>query len=273
LKKRKVVLENSRIENRFIELVNVLRRLRSPDGCLWDRQQKKEDIGRYLLDESYEVLDAVASGGSEDLKEELGDLLFQILFLAQIAEESGEFGIADVLEEVTAKMIRRHPHVFGNREVGSVADIRANWEEIKKNEEKKYEHHESLLDKIPRSMPGLMRAQKITALASKVGFDWTEAQDVIAKIEEELDELKAAIRTGDQEHITEETGDLFFSLVNLCRFFSMDAEQTLQRTILKFNARFYHIEKKLKERGKTPADASLEEMDKLWNEAKTASKE
>lgn len=266
-------MENPRIENRFTELLNVLRRLRSPEGCLWDRQQTKEDIGRYLLDESYEVLDAIATGTPADLKEELGDLLFQILFLAQLAEEAGEFDIADVLDGVTAKMIRRHPHVFGNREVSSVADIRANWEDIKRNEEKKYENHRSLLDKIPRSMPGLMRAQKITQLAAKVGFDWSAAQEVIAKIEEELQELKTAVETGGTEHISEEIGDMLLSLVNLCRFFSIDAERSLQGTILKFNTRFAHIEKKLKERGKTPADASLEEMDRLWNEAKAEWKE
>jgi len=266
-------LENFPTKDRFTELLDVLRRLRSPDGCLWDRQQKKEDIGRYLLDESYEVLDAIASGSPAELKEELGDLLFQILFLAQLSEEADQFDIAGVIDEVTAKMIRRHPHVFGNREVSSVADIRANWEDIKRNEEKKYENHQSLLDKIPRSMPALMRAQKSNELASKVGFDWSDAQEVIAKIEEELHELKAAIKTGGHKHITEETGDLFFSLVNLCRFFSMDAEQTLQKTILKFNSRFFYIEEKLKERGKTPADASLEEMDHLWNEAKTELKE
>jgi len=266
-------LENSPIEQRFTGLLDILRRLRSPEGCLWDRQQKKEDIGRYLLDESYEVLDAIASGSPAELQEELGDLLFQILFLAQLAEEAGEFGIAEVLAEVTAKMIRRHPHVFGNREVNSVADIKANWEDIKRNEEKKYDHHSSLLDKIPRSMPALMRAQKISTLASKVGFDWPDAEEVIAKIEEELSELKEAIKTGEQNLIMEETGDLFFSLVNLCRFFSTDAEQSLQNTILKFRSRFSYIEEKLQEQGKTPAEASLEEMDRFWNEAKKALKE
>jgi len=266
-------LKDFDLEQRFTNLRGILRRLRSPEGCLWDRQQKKEDIGRYLLDESYEVLDAINAGSPAELREELGDLLFQILLLAQIAEEAGEFDIAEVLDEIGAKMIRRHPHVFGNREVSSVADIKANWEEIKRNEEKKYDHHESLLDKIPRSMPALMRAQKITALAAKVGFDWPNAQEVLAKIEEELSELKAAIKTGEQQHIAEETGDLFFSLVNLCRFFPMDAEQTLAKTILKFSSRFFYIEEKLKERGETPAEATLEEMDRLWNEAKFELKE
>lgn len=223
--------------------------------------------------ESYEVLDAIESGSPAELKEELGDLLFQILFLAQLAEEAGQFDINGVLDDITAKMIRRHPHVFGNRDVSSVADIKANWEDIKKNEEKKYEHHRSLLDKIPRSMPGLMRAQKITELASKVGFDWPDTQDVITKIEEELSELKAAVKTEVQRDIEEEIGDLLFCLVNLCRFFSVDAEHSLQRTIRKFNARFFHIEEKLKELGKTPQEASLEEMDRLWNEAKTEIKE
>ncbi len=257
----------------FINLIEIIRRLRSPEGCLWDRQQKKDDIGRYLMAESYEVLDAIEDESPAELKEELGDLLFQILFLAQLAEEAGQFDIDDVLDEITAKMIRRHPHVFGNRDVKTVADIKANWEDIKRNEEKKYENHRSLLDKIPRSMPALMRAQKITELASKAGFDWPDAQGVIAKIEEELSELKAAIKAGGQKNIEEETGDLFFSLVNLCRFFSMDAEQSLQKTILKFNTRFFYIEEKLKQLGKSPGEASLEEMDRLWNEAKTKIKE
>jgi len=263
-------LEDSPLENHFTNLRDILRRLRSPEGCLWDRQQTKEDIGRYLLDESYEVLDAIASGSPSELREELGDLLFQILFLARIAEEAGEFDIVEVLDEIGAKMIRRHPHVFGGREVNSVADIKANWEEIKRTEEKKYEKHLSLLDKVPRSMPALMRAQKMTALASKVGFDWPNAREVLAKIEEELEELKAALTSGQQEQIAEETGDLLFSLVNFSRFFSLDAEQALSGTISKFSSRFLYIEEKLKERGKTPADASLEEMDQLWNEAKTA---
>ncbi|OPY84848.1 MAG: Nucleoside triphosphate pyrophosphohydrolase [Syntrophus sp. PtaU1.Bin208] len=266
-------MEDFSLEQRFTNLRDILRRLRSPEGCLWDRQQTKGDIGRYLLDESYEVLDAIASGSPAALREELGDLLFQILFLAQIAEEDGEFGIDEVLDEIGAKMIRRHPHVFGDREVKSVADIKANWEEIKRTEEKKYEKHSSLLDKVPRSMPALMRAQKISALAAKVGFDWPNAEEVLAKIEEEFSELKAAIQSGQQRHIEEETGDLFFSLVNLCRFFPMDAEQTLARTILKFSSRFFYIEEKLKERGTSPAEATLEEMDRLWNEAKLKLKE
>jgi tetrapyrrole methylase family protein/MazG family protein len=256
------------LERRFTNLVEILRRLRSPGGCLWDRQQKKEDIGRYLLDESYEVLDAVAGGSPEELKEELGDLLFQILFLAQLAEEAGEFGIGEVLDDIGAKMIRRHPHVFGNREVNSVADIRANWEEIKRNTEKKYEKHASLLDKVPRSLPALMRAQKVSALASKCGFDWPNAEEVLAKIEEEFSELKAAIIAGDHRNIEEETGDVLFSLVNLCRFFSIDAEQSLSKTILKFRTRFGYIEEQLKKQGKSPEEATLEEMDHLWNKAK-----
>lgn len=266
-------MESFPVKDRFHELLEILRRLRAPDGCLWDRQQKKEDIGRYLLDESYEVLDAIDSRSPEALKEELGDLLFQILFLAQIAAESGEFGIDEVLEEIAAKMIRRHPHVFGNREVSSVSDIKANWEDIKKNVEKKYEGRQSLLDKLPRSMPALMRAQKMTELASKVGFDWPNSREVIGKIEEELHELKEAVDSENRNHIEEETGDLLFCLVNLSRFYSLDAEQSLNRTIQKFRSRFFYIEEELKKRGKTPAEASLDEMDHLWNKAKKELKE
>jgi tetrapyrrole methylase family protein/MazG family protein len=250
------------------KLREIIRQLRSPEGCLWDRQQKKEDIARYLIDEAYEVIDAMDSGTPEAVREEMGDLLFQIFFLASIAEEEKQFTIADVMEDVTEKMIRRHPHVFGNTEVRTIEDIRLNWEDIKKRTEKKTAAGSQIMAGIPRSTPSLRRAQKMTENASKVGFDWGNADDVLVKVEEELGELKTAINSDSHIRIKEEMGDLFFSLVNLCRFLNVDAEEALKGTIIKFSDRFQYIEEKLSSRGKTPLEASLDEMDELWNESK-----
>ena len=249
--------------------MDIIRRLRSPDGCMWDRQQKKEDVAGYLLDEAYEVIDAIESGSAEALKEELGDLLFQILFLACLSEETGDFDTSGIIENVTEKMIRRHPHVFGNTTVRNVDEIRSNWEYIKRNMEnkKKTETHH-IFKGVLRSMPALLAAQRMTANASKVGFDWEKTEDVLLKVDEELVELKTAIQSGQHEKIREEMGDLFFSLVNVCRFVDVNAEDSLKATMKKFAERFKYIEDMLAIKGKNPMEASLEEMDDLWNEWK-----
>ena len=249
--------------------MDIIHKLRSPEGCLWDRQQRKKDVARYLMDEAYEVIDAIDSGCTEALKEELGDLLFQIFFIADISDDEGDFGISDIMEGVTAKMIRRHPHVFGNIKVSNVEEIRSNWEDIKKYTEKRDKDNCHIFAGIPRSMPALIKAQKITEKASKVGFDWEKADDVLIKIEEELNEFKTALKSGSYEKIKEEIGDFFLSLVNLCRFIDVNAEDSLRAAIIKFTNRFQYIEDNLAATGKTPMEASLKEMDDLWNECKS----
>ena len=202
------------------------------------------------------------------IKEEMGDLLFQVFFLAHISEEAGDFKLSDIMKDVTEKMIRRHPHVFGNTRVKNIEEIKNNWEDIKRNMEKRNENGRGLFDNIPRSMPALARAQKVTEAASKVGFDWARTEEVLAKIEEELNEFKSSLAANDRKCIREEIGDLLFSLVNISRFVNVNAEESLTASLAKFIDRFSYIQEKLAEQGKDPAGASLKEMDDLWNESK-----
>ena len=255
-------------EEKFRELLAIIARLRGPDGCPWDRAQTKPDIGRYLIEEAYEVLEALEGSSPDHLREELGDLLFQILFLARMAEEAGEFDIADVLGEITAKMIRRHPHVFGDATVESVEEVRTNWERIKTEVEHKGHEGSPICDGIPRSLSTLAKAQRITARAAEAGFDWHDTAGVLDKVEEELAEFRAALETKDPERMQDEAGDLLFTLVNLCRFVRVDAEAALRSSLRKFIDRFSYIERELAARGKTPEDSSLAEMDRIWEEAK-----
>ena len=250
------------------KIIGIINKLRSPDGCMWDMQQNREDVAKYLIEEAYEVLDAIDTDTPDDLKEELGDLLFQILFLAKISEETGEFDIYDVIKGISEKMIRRHPHVFGNKKVRNVEEIKSNWEDIKRYKEGKIPKEGFLLQNIPRSMPSLLTAKKITERASKTGFDWKNTEGVIKKIEEETKELKAAIHSKNEKQIKDETGDIFFTLVNLCRFINVDPEDALRATTNKFVKRFSYIEKKLKYEGKDLSEATLTEMDHLWDQSK-----
>jgi len=252
---------------KFRELLAIIARLRGPDGCPWDRAQTKPDIGRYLIEEAYEVIEAL-EGPPDHLREELGDLLFQILFLARMAEEAGEFNIADLLGEITAKMVRRHPHVFGDATADSIEEVRTNWERIKADVEHKGAEGDSLTVGIPRSLSPLAKAQRITARASAAGFDWSDADGVLDKVEEELAEFRAALKTKQPEQMRDEAGDLIFTLVNLCRFIRVDAEEALRASLRKFTDRFSYIERKLAARGMTPRDSSQTEMDRIWEEAK-----
>jgi tetrapyrrole methylase family protein / MazG family protein len=255
-------------EDNIGRLREVVRTLRSKEGCPWDREQKKEDLGRYLIEEAYEVIEAIEKESSADLREELGDLLFQIVFLSRMAEEKGEFSLEDVIADSEIKMIRRHPHVFGKAKVESVADVKENWAVIKEKEGKPVSVCGKRFEGITKALPALLKAQKITQEAAKVGFDWEDREDVLKKVDEELRELKAAIKTGHPGRVEEEMGDMFLSLVNLCRFLNVDAETALRKTLNKFTARFSYIEEELQKIGKTPAEASLAEMDRLWEEAK-----
>lgn len=258
--------EPEKINEELEKLILLIKKLRAPDGCPWDKKQKKEDIGKYILEEAYEVVESLEAENRENLREELGDLLFQILFLAEMAEECGEFSLSSIMTAIHEKMIRRHPHVFGERKVTSVEEVKENWQQIKNKERSK--NGGNLFSGIPRSLPALKRAQKITAAAAVYGFDWSQTNDVLKKVEEEICEFKAALNGGNSNKMEEEMGDMIFSLVNLCRFVHVDAETALTQTTNKFLQRFSYINRELTARGKKIDEASLEEMDALWEEAK-----
>jgi tetrapyrrole methylase family protein / MazG family protein len=255
----------------FSRLMELMRRLRAPGGCPWDAEQTHESLKRYLLEETYEVMEAIDSGSPEMLKEELGDLLLQAVFHSAIAEEKGEFAMKDVLQVLCDKLVRRHPHVFGDLRVDDIDQLVENWERIKKSE--KGEERRSALSGVPCHLPALLRAQKITEKASRVGFDWDHVDPVFAKVLEELKELEETLFTGDQERMEAELGDLLFAIVNLGRFLSLNPEEALRKTIARFMRRFSHVEDSLHARGKKLQESSLEEMDGLWEEAKQKERE
>jgi len=253
--------------DQFSQIISIMRRLRAPGGCPWDAEQTHESLKRYLLEESYEVLEAIDNGSDELLKEELGDLLLQPVFHAAIAEERGAFTMDDVLSTLADKLIRRHPHVFGDQEIKDSESQIANWEKIKKAE--KGEERRSALSGIPPHLPALMKAQKISEKASRVGFDWEHVDQVMAKVLEELHEFEEAMEQGRQDRMEAELGDLLFAIVNLGRFLSLDPEEALRKTIARFQSRFSHIEDRLHATGRHLQDARLDEMEALWAEAKT----
>ena len=250
----------------FKDLVEIMEKLRSPEGCPWDRKQTHESLLPYLLEETYEVIDAVKKGNDEELKEELGDLLLQVVFHSQIAKERGAFDIEDVVDSIAKKLIHRHPHVFGGREdIKTAEDVNREWEKLKEKEGKK---KGSLLDGIPESMPALERAYKLQKRAAKVGFDWESFEGIKEKLVEELSEIEEELKRGNGEKIEEEVGDLLFMAVNLARFLGVHPEIALRRANEKFEKRFRYIEKRAKEMGKNLEKMSLEEMEALWQEAK-----
>jgi len=250
------------------DLLALIRTLRGPGGCPWDRVQTEKDLARYLLSEAYEVIDAIGAGSPAELREELGDLLFQILFLVVLAEERGSFALPDVIREIRDKMIRRHPHVFGDTRVRDAGEVKVNWERIKATQEHKPPKESQLFAGISRSLPALARAQAVTERAAAVGFDWEKTTEVMAKITEEWQELQEALARKDRDGSAEEIGDLLLAIVNLSRFLDVQAEEALRRTTGKFLKRFRHIEARLQERGVSLQDATLAEMDRLWEEAK-----
>jgi tetrapyrrole methylase family protein/MazG family protein len=260
--------DNNQNIEKIKELTNLIKKLRAPGGCPWDQQQKTEDIGKYILEEAYEVVDSIDKANTQALKEELGDLLFQILFLAEISAESDSFSLDDVMAGINEKMIRRHPHVFGDRKVNSVQEVKDNWQQIKNQERNNKNNKENFFSSIPRSLPALKRAQKITSIASTYGFDWEDTQGILNKLSEELREFDNAAKTGNNDKIEEELGDMLFTIVNLSRFLSIDAETALSKTTEKFLRRFSYITEKLSSLGITPAEATLAQMDALWNESK-----
>ncbi len=252
----------------FEELVEIMARLRGENGCPWDREQTSESIKPYLVEETYEVLEAIDEQDPEKLQEELGDLALQIVFHARMAEEAGAFTITEVLIGINEKLRRRHPHIFGDVKAETAQEVLFNWEQIKKQERQNAKGKASILDGVPRELPALLRAHRLQEKASRVGFDWTEARQVLQKVEEELAELKAAMEEERSDRMEAELGDLLFSLVNLSRFLSVNPEEALRKTIARFIARFRYIEEELAGRGKSLRHATLQEMDALWAEAK-----
>jgi tetrapyrrole methylase family protein/MazG family protein len=252
-------------ESEFEKLVAIMTALRGEKGCPWDKEQTKESLKPFLVEETYEVLEAIDEGNPEKIKEELGDLLFQIIFHCQIAKERNEFDMNDVIHTISEKMIGRHPHVFGGATYETSEEVLKQWEDRKKEEGKS---RESILEGIPKELPSLLRAHRIQARASRVGFDWKQVGDVLQKLDEELREFRAALRRKDQREIEDELGDVFFVLVNISRFVGVNPEDALRKTISKFISRFRYIEMKAAESGKSLSAMSLEEMDALWEEAK-----
>lgn len=247
-------------------LVAVMSKLRSPGGCVWDFEQTHKSLRRYMVEEVYEVLEAIDQKDTDTLCEELGDLLLQIVFHARIAEEAGEFSVQDVVDHVTEKMIRRHPHVFGDTRVKDAAEVIVNWEKIKQQEKRE---RTSVLDGVSVGAPSLLRAYKLQAKAAKVGFDWQHIESVWAKVAEELTELKQALQSGQAVSIEEELGDVLFAVVNLARFIKVDAEVALQGTNNKFTRRFHYIEQQVAAQHLKWENITLEQLDELWNTAKT----
>ena len=246
----------------FLQLLAIVDRLRSPQGCPWDRQQTPQSLIPYLLEETYEVIESIEEGNHNGLKEELGDLLLHILFQGQLAQERGRFTLADSIQTISEKLIRRHPHVFGDAQCQDEADINRNWEATKQREKGR----ESLLDGVPRSLPALTRARRVQEKAASAGFDWPSIAPVWDKVNEEMEELRQACAAGNTGDIEEEFGDVLFSLVNLSRFLHLNAEGSMRQAIAKFERRFHGIEAVLAKRGRRLEEADLEEMDAIWNE-------
>lgn len=249
----------------FAKLVEIVAKLRAPGGCPWDREQTNESLLPATIEEAYEVTEAARSGDDSHFREELGDFLLLAVMHAEIAREGGRFNIEDVVREVTDKLIRRHPHVFGESDARDSTAVLKQWEAIKREEKKGDTHY---LASLPKALPALQRAQKAQSKVARVNFDWTDLRDVIAKVEEELGELKEAIKSEDLTATEDETGDLLFAVVNLARKSKLDAETTLQAATDKFVRRFNLLEDKVKAQGKQLGELDLAELDRIWSEVK-----
>ncbi len=252
------------IGNQFEELVNIVSRLRAPDGCPWDREQTNHTLIPYFIEEVYEAIESIDDSDWDLVKEELGDILLHIVFQASIAEDEKNFQIIDSLDNINKKLINRHPHVFGDAKAEAAFHAKQNWEAEKHKEKGR----ESRLDGVPNSLPSLIRAQRLQQKASYAGFDWEKIEQVWGKVNEEIIELKEAEISGNNQHIEEEIGDLLFAIVNLSRHLNISSEDALRKTNQKFIRRFKKVEEGIKAKGKKLNEASLEEMDSIWNEAK-----
>lgn len=258
--------------NAFERLCAIVARLRAPGGCPWDREQTLSTLKPCLVEESYELLDVMDGDNAAGHREELGDVLLQVVFQTLLREEKGAFSMEDVLNGISDKLVRRHPHVFGEVAVKGVDDVLSNWEQIKKGEKKDgKDGPRSALAGVPASLPSLLRAQRVQAKASRVGFDWSDRDAPRAKIDEELAEMDEAVRKGaEPDRIADEIGDVLFSVVNLCRFLKVDAEMALRGAVDKFSRRFRDVERMVQESGRDMRALSLAELDKYWDEAKKA---
>ena len=251
----------------FESLVEIIATLRGENGCPWDREQTHSSLKSTLIEETYETVEGINSGDPDKLKEELGDLLLNIMLQAQIAVESQDFNIYDVIETLTEKLIRRHPHVFADVQADNAEDVVKNWEAIKR-QEAGYEDRKSILDGIPNALPSLLRGQKIQKRAARVGFDWNDISDVIAKVDEELEEVKESLNNNEPKAVEMEIGDLLFAVVNLCRFVDLQAEETLRKSNRTFINRFKRMETELEKQGKTIDNQTLAELDEIWEQVK-----
>ncbi len=252
-------------------LIEIVRTLRGRNGCPWDKKQDHRSISSCMLEELYEFFEAVEKGDTTNMREELGDLLLHVLFHARIGEENGTFDAEDIAAHISDKLIRRHPHVFGDQHVASTDEVLHNWEQIK-NAEKEKKNRTSALDGVPNALPALLKAEKLQKKAARVGFDWDTSEPVIDKVKEEFREFTEAAAHSDTEHAREELGDLLFSIVNVARHYDFCAEDVLRATTDKFSTRFRYIERRFKQEGKPIEGATLEEMDTYWEESKTIKK-
>ena len=252
----------------FDQLVQLMTTLRGAQGCPWDRKQSLQTLKPFVIEESYEVVDAIDRNDRADLVEELGDFLLQAVFIAEIAREEGWFDIYDAVTAIHDKLVRRHPHVFGDVEAETAEKVLVNWEKLK-NEERKAEN-KSVLAGVPQSLPALLRASRLTEKAARVGFDWRRTEDVFAKIDEEIAEVHEAIRSGDGTKVHDEIGDLLFTVANIARKLDVNAEEALQSTNRKFTRRFETMERSVREKGQNLDQLTLEEMDALWDESKSS---
>jgi len=251
----------------FQRLVELMAKLRGPEGCPWDRKQTPDSLKPFLVEECYEVIDALEDGAPDKIREELGDLLFQIVFHARIAEEAGQFTINDIITAIHEKMTRRHPHVFGEETLTTAEEVVSKWEDIKRKE-KGHEDRKSILEGVPKELPALLRAHRLQERAARVGFDWAHLNEALPKLDEEIAEFKESLKTEDAGKIEEELGDVFFMLVNLSRFLGLNPEDALRKTIGKFIHRFRYIEEHAEQAGRSLNNMTMDEMEKLWQEAK-----
>jgi MazG family protein len=250
---------------RFVSLLSLMARLRAEDGCPWDREQTRASLRPYVIEEAYEVVQAIDEGSRDHLVEELGDLLFQVVFHTQLGAESGEFTMEDVVDRVCEKMTRRHPHVFGDGVVADSREALAQWERIKRGEAGS---SGSVLDGVPVALPALLRAQRLQTKAARVGFDWPDWREAWTKVREEVGEVQETLSRGDDARVADELGDLLFSIVNVARLRGMDAEDCLRRASEKFTRRFGKVEREMKAGGRTVTEASAEDLDRAWEAAK-----
>jgi len=254
------------MNEKFLRLVEIVKTLRSPEGCPWDKEQNLLSIKNHFLEEAFELVDALDNVDLENIREELGDVIFHVVFHAVMAEEEGKFNLSDVLDEINEKLVRRHPHVFGDMGSINTDQVIVNWEKIK--EEEKKAKRKSVLDDIPGSFPSIQRSLKMQERVRKVGFDWPDMNDCMDKVNEEIDEFKEAIETGIEKDIEHELGDVFFALINLSRFLNVNPDEALRKANKRFHSRFSYIEKSLLDRGLSSEDATLDQMEELWQEAK-----